>query len=352
MIEFIGTRFPRQAPWGRQEHFVLDQILEQIQKRWPQDQNLVINATWMGPSFNNGLWDTVQNLHKQKQKFDRIFWIAPVDPVFFDLNEIDRINQQLDIKETYRVGISLGDGPYEFNTGAIACLDEFHPYQDHEIVMTGVKYVYMCLNRKPKTHRIRMVESLHQAGLEKLGLLSLGANDQDYDVSEGVNTEIYINPEPDADYSNNGFYKLEGSNLGFGGVPADLSSLGPLSNWQQHFLNIVSETVWRPWDPVFVTEKTWKPIIGLRPFVINGQTTVYEWLRRRGFRTFNHVWPVDVEHVHEDHLQSAIVDLVKGLSQQNLVELYCQLLPDLQYNRDRFFEFAREQKNHVTNLFK
>lgn len=352
MIKFIGTRFSRLAPWGRQEHFILDQLLAQIEQHWPQDNNLVINTTWMGPTFGNGLWTQVQDLRKQKQKFDRVFWTAPVDPVFFDLNEIDRINADLGIQETYRVGISLGDGPHEFNTGSIACLDEFHIYDDQDLAPTEIKYVYMCLNRKPKPHRIRMVESLHQAGLQDLGFMSLGANDQDYDVSEGVRTNIYINPEPDADYSHNGFYKLEGSNLGFGGVPVDLSTLGPLVNWQQHFLNIASETVWQPWDPVFVTEKTWKPIIGLRPFVVNGQTTVYEWLRQRGFRTFNHVWPVDVEQVHEDHVQSAIVELVKYLSQQNLAELYQQLLPDLQYNRARFFEFAREQKQRVTRLFR
>jgi len=351
VIKFIGTRFPRLAPWGRQEHFILDAVMQQINQRWPQDNNLVINTTWMGPTFDNGLWTEVQDLPRQGQTFDRVFWVAPVDPVFFDLKEIDRINTNLGITETYRVGISLGDGPGEFNTGSIACLDEFQHYDQQDIVLTQVKYVYMCLNRKPKPHRIHMVESLYQAGLADLGFMSLGANDQDYDVSEGVKTDIYINPEPGVDYSHNGFYKLEGHNLGFGGVPVDLSTLGPLHNWQQHFLNIASETVWQPWDPVFVTEKTWKPIIGMRPFVINGQTTVYEWLRRRGFCTFNHLWPVDVEDIREDQVQTAIVELVKYLSTQDLADLYRQLLPDLQHNRDRFFEFAREQKQHVTRLF-
>jgi len=352
MIRYIGTCFPKHAPWGRQEHFILDHVRSQIAEKFVQGRNLVVNLTWLGPTFDNGLWQELLDLPQQGEQFDRVFWIAPVDPVFFDLAQLDQLQQQLEVKESYRIGISLGDSPYEFNTGAIACLDDFVPYEENQIVLQNFQHVYMCLNRKPKPHRIHMVESLYAAGLESHGFLSLGANDQDYDVSEGVKTNLYINPEPGADYSHNGYFLLEGHNLGFGGVPVDLATLGPLTVWQGHFLNIVSETIWQPWDPVFVTEKTWKPIIGMRPFVINGQTTVYEWLRERGFRTFNHLWPIELENIPETQVQSAIVELVKYLSQQDLHSLYQQLIPDLQHNRARFFEFAREQKNHVTNLFK
>jgi hypothetical protein len=87
--------------------------------------------------------------------------------------------------------------------------------------------------------------------------------------------------------------------------------------------------------------------------VINGVKRTYRWLRTHGFRTFNHYWPhIDIETgpVHD-----TIIELIKylnSLSRSDLQEMYNQMLPDLYYNRQRFFEFANEQQYKMDNLFK
>ena len=47
------------------------------------------------------------------------------------------------------------------------------------------------------------------------------------------------------------------------GITNDIHSFGHNANWNNHFLNIVSETT--TYTDVFITEKTFKPIIGERP---------------------------------------------------------------------------------------
>ena len=135
------------------------------------------------------------------------------------------------------------------------------------------------------------------------------------------------------------------------GIQHDIHSLGNLDLWQRHFLTVVSETEFLPWDPTFVSEKTWKPIIGLRPFVINGQSKAYQWLQARGFRTFNHLWPGDLDTATEHNTHAGIASAIQWLSTQNLSELYQQLLPDLEHNQQRYWEFCQEQHQRVRNLF-
>lgn len=350
-ITFIGKKFNIKDPWGPQEHYIIKTVVNQITKTFPTTKNLVVNMTWFGPAFKNSSWDQVQDLIKNGITFENLFWLSPVDPLCVLSADMQQIEKDLAAKKVFYIGTGF-NGPMEFNTGALACLEEFPDYSLDDLKPSHLNYVFMCYNRKPKPHRIRLVDMLFECGLNTRGIITLGDNDVNYDVTEGMplTRTVKINDNP-ANYTKNGYFNLHTS---FGGVPYDLSSLGRLDLWQQCFLNIVSETEFREWDNRFVTEKIWKPIIGLRPFVINGQVKIYQWLRDQGFRTFNHYFPVDIENRFDDDVQVAIVDVVRYLSsleQDKLTEMFDNMLPDLIHNRNRFFEFAKEQKHKIENLF-
>jgi hypothetical protein len=140
------------------------------------------------------------------------------------------------------------------------------------------------------------------------------------------------------------------------GIPHDIHSLGNINIWKTHFLTVVSETEFFPWDNTFVSEKTWKPILGLRPFVLNGQAKIYQWLRERGFKTFNHYFNrIELENVTELEIHDSIIEVLKylvTLDKKEILAMYNNMLPDLIHNRDRFFEFSKEQKYKTENLFR
>jgi hypothetical protein len=46
------------------------------------------------------------------------------------------------------------------------------------------------------------------------------------------------------------------------------------------------------------------------------------------------------------------IEAVSNKTTQELLQMYQDMLPDLQYNRDRFFEFAKEQQYKINHLFK
>jgi hypothetical protein len=346
MLDFVGTHFAINEPWGKQEYYIIDTVKRQVELNFPDDRNLIINITWLGPQFNNGIWDQVLNI---KDEYDNLFWLAPVDPLTVTKKQRNQVEQQIGVKRVFHVGSSFDPGLYTFNTGAIASYQDFPKYTDDDVRLETVEHKYMCLNRKPKPHRIRIVESLKHANLINDGIVTLGLNNAGYDASEGINTDVFLKIENDAaeDYAPE---SVSGRDA-FGGVPFDVCSLGRLDIWRKHFLNVVSETEWRPWDPMFVTEKTWKPIIGLRPFIINGQPQIYQWLRDNGFKTFTHYFPVELEDVNEEQIIPAITEAVKYLTTADLNSMYVNMLPDLVYNRKRFFEFAQEQDKKLNELF-
>jgi hypothetical protein len=348
---FIGEQFSLKDPWGRQDHAIVDSVQAQVDQKFNGHKNLIITTTWFGEQFQSLAWNQVQALIKQEEKFENLFWLAPVDPLCMLPEDFQKIEKALGVGNSYYIGTSINN-EYEFNTGAIACLEDFPAYPLEDLYPTEFKYVYLCYNRKPKLHRVNLVNLLLDNRLEDRGVITLGETVDTYDITESADYRgsIKIDDHPE-NYTRDGFYNLI---TGFGGVPYDLTSLGRLDIWQQHFLNIVSESEYREWDNRFVTEKTWKPIIGLRPFVINGQIKIYQWLRNNGFKTFNHYFSVDLENSIDEQVQPAIVEVVKFLVNKDTAELhsmYQDMLPDLEHNRARFFEFAQEQKIKLGNLF-
>ena len=122
--------------------------------------------------------------------------------------------------------------------------------------------------------------------------------------------------------------------------------------WKHHFLHIVGGTSQSRWNQ-FLTQIDFKPIIGMRPFLINGQTQNYKFWQRNGFRTFNHYFSgLDFERT--DTVHATLIDAIQQLSKlsnSELLAMYDTMLPDLIHNRQRWYAWADEQKDQVENLF-
>ena len=345
--EYFGIRFDEKDPWGYQEKWITESLINQIDQKWPNDKNLIINTTWLGPAF-----DSWQELLTRKFECDNLFWFAIVDPVCMQSDHFELIESKIGANTVRKVGLGF-PGEYYFSTSAVATLEDFPDYSTSDIQLQNVLYKYLCYNRKPKPHRIKLVEKFFEHSLHNHGIITLGANDSNYDVSNGVTqTKTLTINETYVDYTRNGKFNQQNS---FSGIPLDVCSLGRLDIWNNHFLNVVTETEFFPWDNLFITEKTWKPILGLRPFIINGQPQIYTWLEQNGFKTFNHYWNfVDLKTISENDIHDRIIEVVKyvcNLSVGEINEIYQDMLPDLQYNRHRFFEYAKEQKQRILSLF-
>ena len=320
--------------WAKTEKWMIQSIFHQINAKWPNHKNLVINTTWLGPAF-----DSWERLLSKNYCCDNLFWLALVDPIAMLPHHIKQVEEKVQAKSVKYIGLGFS-GKYRIDTPSIAILDGYIPsYEEQQILPLSFKFRYINYNRKPHAHRIDFVNKILEHKLDSHGIVTLDTTDNyNYDIGQGRTCNKVSTIPPEFIHEN-----------------IKEPTLGSLYLWQNHFLNIVSETEFFPWDNMFVTEKTWKPILGLRPFIINGQTQIYSWLRDQGFKTFNHYWHfADLENVKEFEVHDSIIKVIKYIcsaDEATLHEIYRDMLPDIQYNKQRFFEFAQEQKLKVNSLF-
>jgi hypothetical protein len=344
--DFIGTGFPAAMEYHKEERTCWESIRSQIDSQFPNTNNVLISLTWFGPQFDNGEWDKIEDCWKNNITYDNIFLLSTVDPPFINVTEIQEIKYKLRALTVYYLGNF--DSPHEFNFFAPIVAHKFKKYTTEELRLTNVKYLYVNYNRKPRQHRIDFVKKLLDHKLDTLGIVTIG-KDQSA-IYNNHNSDLFLTiGEEDKDYLQWGNSR---AHWGKFGVPHDMYSLHRIDIWQQTLLYINAATEFNPHDNLFCQQDTFKPMIGMRPFVINGVQRTYRWLRLRGFRTFNHYWPhIDIENgnVHDTLIE--LIQHLNTLHKDQLMAMYQDMLPDLEHNRNRFWEFAKEQKNKINHLF-
>lgn len=344
-VEFIGTGFPLDHDYSQEERNCWACITQQIDTHFPDQNNLLISLTWFGPQFVDSDWYQLYEWHQQGRKFDNLFLVATVDPPYLNLTELQEIKNLAQALRVYHLGNF--DTAYQFNFFAMTIASKFKTYTIDELLLENIEHIFVNYNRKPKLHRVDFVKQLMYNDLIKYGTVTLGHSDK-HDGNQ-PNDNLYLSiGEKHEDYVDLG----NRPGVWNFGLPQDYYSLHRMDIWKTTFLYINGATEFNPINDLFCQQDTFKPMLGLRPFVINGVQKTYRWLRLNGFKTFNHYWShINIE---DGPVHDTLIELIKHLSQQkqsDLLAMYNDMLPDLLYNKQRFFEFAKEQKYKMEHLF-
>jgi hypothetical protein len=125
--------------------------------------------------------------------------------------------------------------------------------------------------------------------------------------------------------------------------------------WQNSFVHVVNETVFYH-SKLHLTEKVFKPIVALRPFVLAAAPGNLAYLRSYGFKTFDRWWDESYDSVADvDRRSDMIVNIIEklcALSRKELDDLYQDMLPVLLFNKQHFFnEFRQTIVEELVNNF-
>jgi len=234
--------------------------------------------------------------------------------------------------EIITVGYCSGPGQLDFWA---LFLDRYFN-QTHTIDLCRIDRIdraFMCLNRKPHWHRIQFYQELQKFNLIDKGLVSMGSD-----------TNIPLlgldNPLVDDLTPNSGADQF--------GIPNDIATLGNIDNWQRHFLNIVTETSYDINSVHFVSEKIYKPILGMRPFLVYDPDSGHRWLTDRGFESYVGDFKdlTDLDLKNPDNLAPFLVILSeqpRSYWQKKLVDLNQKIV----YNKQQFYKYVDDQKLKV-----
>jgi hypothetical protein len=362
----LGTNFthPQGSDLKNWEKIVFDRLEKHAISKYTDKNILLLHAN------NHGfwIWEHEHTIRTALSSPDwQVIFITMTDPC-----EIEQVFSDLGLDEKSHdfseAGYTLDGDPYEFDSVAMIAAQRFKTYTQDELLLTDVKYRFISYSRKERYHRLLLTQSLVDQQLESHGIVTMGVNPDNHDWGHLCRT-IGETPEQFAD---TGGLEVHGI-YDHANVPHDLWSLGNLDLWQHHFLHVVNESMFldfedrrdhdryayrgacsvdgNPTKRKFVSEKIWKPIIGLRPFVLNMNPVMYQWLESRGFHTFREFWPVDVMDAPGPRMalktHDKICQIIKWLtemSEPDILTLYDRMRPQLHHNRVRFFDYAREQK--------
>jgi len=289
---------------------IIQNFEQAFEVHYPQAQILFIDNTYLNV-------DQVGKIIASS-KCDVVAVFSFVDPPY-PWHYLDQILAQQfpNVKKRY-----IGNESPDINIPFFWLLtrNEMQLYQDFELLPKSFDLVYLNYNNKPHEHRTRLLQEL-----KNNNLLQFGHNTMAQDLSMESNR---------------------------------VQNLGSLDIWCRHFLNIDNATVFRVGDSqLLLTEKEFKPLLGLRPFVINGSPRYYLELEKLGFDLFADLLPINqLQQEFETldltmtHCHQIICDIIQQLSKEDLNLLYEKMLPRLIKNRQLFLDHGQHLVNQWCNL--
>jgi hypothetical protein len=311
-----GPKFPLK----KFEQQLIDQFLANAAA--DQSRTVVINSVWHTQDYHQQVMTQLRNM-----QFDCIVLVAMIDAA------IPRTEWYQEFGcPVLTVGYYPGRNSLDFWA---LFVDQF--YSHHKISdlvnPERISMPYMCLNRKPHWHRVRLYNQLTHEGVVEKGLVSMGGAGQAVRLLPADCEHDDLAPNATRDQT---------------GLPNDIASIGNLTNWQSHFLNVVTETVYDINRNHFVSEKIFKPIVGLRPFLVYDADGADQWLRDRGFDPyagdFTDITDLDLR------LPENTAPFLKILCEQPesyLRSKFVALMPKLLYNRNQFATYVAEQQDKI-----
>jgi len=294
---FIGISpgnmiFSREFPDAWDIHKFSRQVFE----RFDNETTLVFNDTWFQDQDLQTVYKWLDNPN------NKVVWISLFDPIKKHV-----MPQNNRIRE-------IGCEQLCF---WLLAVDKFFTQVDTSIP-SSFNHKFLCYQRKVVPTRERLYHTLKDRG----GIVTLG-NILFADINKDLQTSSMGQNFDDGDIF----------------VPNDIWTIGNKEVWNSSFLNIVSETAHNISGPVFVSEKIFKPILGKRPFICYGHPKTSDFLKQRGFKTFDDYFdyrPTD----NYDRQLSQIFRIVNEID--DCREMYNDLLPRIEHNFNHF-------KNAVSN---
>lgn len=326
--------FPYAWKAGRVEQLIRSILEHKTRQQLAVDRVMLINPTWLHET----------DLAKDIESADPEFIICHnfVDPAVPKIFEA--------VEKSGRPYIILGNSAqFRLDFWAMVCDLYFQNYEEPDVAIEHTARKYICLNRKPHPHRITLVNNLIAAGLQESGYLSLGLPgehaitiQEEFDDAQGIQDE----------YGNLGVDETFVSKR----IRNDIFSLGISNVWKNSLLCLVTETEFSNANPAnfFTSEKTFKPILGLRPFFVYGQAPLRHYLKEQGFDTFEDVF--DYSQINEQvgdperQRQYAQVAIEAINRVQNPYAEYHRYFGRCQNNKKRFRSYVYEQWQRLYDL--
>ena len=259
-------------------------------------------------------------------------------------------------------------------------IDKLLPYEqsfvsknDLELMKDNLREKYfLSYNRVIREYRLALISMLYELNLNEKGIISLGAEKVDKEFGGVWPTKIsefITNPkqnkmvsdalmkikslypiDADGDVDANWIYKDGEKMHGIVGQWTNFSE-----QYKRIYFNIVTESSYYE-DCIYMSEKTFKPISNLVPFIIVSNPFFLKKLRELGYKTF-HPWIDESydEEIDNDKRFFMILSEIKRLCKMDKKEIhdwYYDMKDVLLHNQKHFSNYQKQDTDNIWNEMK
>ena len=233
-----------------------------------------------------------------------------------------------------------------------------HTPQIKSLNLSKRKYKFTCLNRLDKIHRRYVGLKFWETGMRNAGYFSYSMHDFTYNGLEKIEHDHKVNefgldwgitPERWEKFHNAGPFRADRLDIDQHNHHWHVED----QHYTDAYWNFVTETGVA--ENTFLSEKTFKPIANLQPFIIMGDYGSLALLHDLGYKTFGDYIdesydlvksPVErIEQATEIGLKLAL------MSHDEHIELIHKLKPILEYNQQHFFRSKNRIKFFVKYIY-
>lgn len=236
-------------------------VLKKYIADWFNDcaRNIMINSTWYTKDYHVRVLE-----YLEKNPTDGIVLYSFMDPAIPRPEWFNHTNASIRCVGYY-------PGADEIDAWALI-VDQYLQLPTNTTDSVNLDIPFLCYNRKPHWHRQRLVRQLTAKDCTKHGVVTLGSKlgSAVLRIENDVKGSS-LAPNPGVEHY---------------GIENDIMSLGPIQIWDRCFLNVVTETVFDVDSQWFVSEKIYKPVVGLRPFLVYAPGGARIWLQHIGIEPY------------------------------------------------------------------
>jgi hypothetical protein len=172
--------------------------------------------------------------------------------------------------------------------------------------------LFVCYNNTIRLHRTLLINQLEAHDLLEKGVVTYKLHRPD--LVDEKDFELYAKPEYGINHFPRSYFK--------------------------GLIDIVTESRYLPGEH-YLSEKTFKPLIGLKPFLVLSAQGYHTWLERKGIKKYNIFdYSFDNEPKLEDRVEGIIQNLKRLDALYKTPEDYANVLkelePDMQHNLDAY----------------
>ena len=203
---------------------------------------------------------------------------------------------------------------------------------------------FLCFNRRYSDHRLLFFMMIVKRNLIDKFYMSMAAAQPEADRTFKTNAEYLIYRHNTYGLTNedidscNSLLPLVLDNDNFNQYPME-TAVDPVEKFYKNSLiNIINETYFFN-NIIHITEKTYKPIAFLQPFILLGAAGSLQHIKDMGFKTFDEFWDESYDTEIDDPIRfTKIVNIVEEISnwpEQKKIDFSYKIKGILEYNLNR-----------------